>query len=246
MKNRYTDGTYLKDNPDWHAADCAWKLAHVRRALSSVGVDECKLKTVCDAGCGAGAVIKLWAKELPDTVFTGVDISPQALSLAQQSRPQNCVFRLGSALRPEPCDALLLLDVLEHIPDWKAFFKEWTAQAGLIVLHLPLDLSVYARLRPSILKRERETVGHIHFFTARKFLRELDGLNMRVRHLHYTNKYVERPPKLTRLVSRVGMFIRQAAHRLLPHSWAAYWVGGYSLMIVLEKKTNPDTARAAI
>lgn len=237
MKNRYTDGTYLAANPGWHAEDSAWKLAHVRRALKSAGAEESRLKTVCDAGCGAGKVIKLWAKELPETAFYGYDVSVQALSLARQGQPQNCVFRPEG--EPKPCNLLLLLDVLEHIPDWKEFFKKWTAQAGLIVVHMPLDLSVYARLRPSILRKERETVGHIHFFTARKFLRELDGLDMRVRHLHYTNKYVERPPQITRFISRAGMFIRRAAHRFLPRAWAAYWVGGYSLMLVLEKSLVP-------
>lgn len=246
MENRYTDGTYLAANPGWHGADSAWKLSHVRRALAAAGIDEGGLKTVCDAGCGAGQVIKLWAKELPETAFYGYDVSPQAILLARQGQPQNCVFRLGSGLRPEPCDVLLLLDVLEHIPDWKDFFRVQTARAGVMVVHMPLDLSVYARLRPSILQKERETVGHIHFFTARKFLRELDGLNMRVRHLHYTNKYVERPPELKCFVSRVGMFIRQAAHRFFPRAWAAYWVGGYSLMLVLEKKPTPGTNRAAI
>ena len=246
MTNRYTDGTYLQDNPGWHGEDAAWKLAHVRRALKGAGIAETRLKTVCDAGCGAGGVIKLWTKELPETAFYGYDVSPQAFALAEKDKPKNCVFRLGSSLRPEPCDALLLLDVLEHIPDWKEFFKKWTNQAEFIVVHMPLDLSVYARLRPSILRKERETVGHIHFFTARKFLRELDGLNMRVRHLHYTNKYVERPPRISRLISRAGMFIRQAAHRFLPRAWAAYWVGGYSLMLVLEKKPNPGINCGAV
>ncbi len=245
MENRYTDGTYLAANPGWHGEDASWKLLHVRRALTSAGIDETRLKTVCDAGCGAGEVIKLWAKECPQTSFCGYDVSPQALRIAARGKPQNCVFRLGSALRPEPYNALLILDVLEHIPDWKAFFKEWTAQADYIVVHMPLDLSVYARLRPSILARERETVGHIHFFTARTFLRELDALGMRVRHLHYTNKYVERPPEITRFISRAGMFIRQTAHQFLPRAWAAYWVGGYSLMLVLEKKPTPGTNRAA-
>lgn len=245
MENRYTDGTYLKANPDWHGQDCAWKLAHLRRALKAAGTDETRLKTVCDAGCGAGGVIKLWARALPQTSFFGYDISPQALALAVKEKPQNCVFRQGSQ-PPEPCDVLLLLDVLEHIPDWKPFFTACAAQAKRVVVHLPLDLSVYARLRPSILARERETVGHIHFFTARMFLRELEALGMCVKHLHYTNKYVERPPRITRFISRAGMCIRQAAHKLLPRAWAAYWVGGYSLMLVLEKKSTLGTNRGAV
>lgn len=246
MENRYTDGTYLEANPGWHGADSAWKLSHVRRALKSAGLDEARLKTVCDAGCGAGEVIKLWAEKRPATFFYGFDVSPQALELAQNDKPQNCVFQQGDAGRPERVDALLLLDVLEHIPDWKRFFTQWADCAQTIVVHMPLDLSIYARLRPSILARERDTVGHIHFFTGRRFLRELNSLGVCVKHVHYTNKYVERPPQITRFVSRVGMFIRRAAHYLLPRAWAAYWVGGYSVMLVLEKKPILGTDCAAV
>lgn len=235
----------MEANPGWHGQDSAWKLAHLRRALKSAGIDETRLETVCDVGCGAGEVIKLWAQALPKTLFFGYDVSLQALALAEKEKPQNCVFRQGS-LPLEPCGVLLLLDVLEHIPDWKRFFKDCIAQTDNLVVHLPLDLSVYARLRPSILARERETVGHIHFFTARTFLRELDSLGLRVKHLHYTNKYVERPPQIPRFIGRMGMCIRRAAHKLLPRAWAAYWVGGYSLMLVLEKKPIPGTGREAV
>lgn len=245
MEKRYTDGTYLAANPGWHGQDSAWKLAHLRRALKSAGIDETRLKTVGDAGCGAGEVIKLWARALPQTSFFGCDVSPQALALAEKDKPQNCVFLQGS-LPPEPCGVLLLLDVLEHIPAWKRFFTACAARAEKIVVHLPLDLSVYARLRPSILEQERETVGHLHFFTARKFLRELDALGWRVKHLHYTNKYVECPPRITRFIGRAGMCIRRAAHKLLPRAWAAYWVGGYSLMLVLEKKPTLGINREAV
>lgn len=235
MDSRYTNGAYLKENPGWHEEDSAWKLSHVLYALRAAGIPA-DFKTVCDAGCGAGKVIKLWAEQSPQTVFYGYDISEQALAMALRGKPLNCVFRLGSAETAEPCGAVLLLDVLEHIPDWKKFFIQWTAHAGLVIVHMPLDWSVHARLRPSVWERERRTVGHIHFFTARQFLREIDALGIEVLHLHYTNKYVERPPELKSFKSRAGMLIRRAAHRFLPRAWAAYWVGGYSLMLVLKRK----------
>ena len=29
MDSIYTDGTYLRNNPDWHADDSAWKARHI-------------------------------------------------------------------------------------------------------------------------------------------------------------------------------------------------------------------------
>ena len=33
MDSIYTDGTYLRNNPEWHADDSAWKADHVARLL---------------------------------------------------------------------------------------------------------------------------------------------------------------------------------------------------------------------
>lgn len=231
MTSIYTDGTYLQANPGWHAQDARWKLQHVLRALEQAGVTE-KLHNVCDVGCGAGELVKEWARKRPHMHFTGCDISPQAHQLCLQGAPENVHFVQGNKTGQASFDAVLAIDVLEHVPEPDLFLTHLESKAPLLVLHVPLDLSVRSVIKPEILETERRTVGHIHFYTAPYLRRVLRNRGYQILSWHYTNKYVECPPPLPRLRSRIGMLIRKVAHVLLPHSWAAWWVGGYSVMLV--------------
>ena len=237
MDTRYTDGTYLADNPTWHAEDAPWKLSHVLRALQEAQV--ASFRTVCDVGCGSGALVKKWAVSRPDVSFTGYDISPQALALARQQAPANTRFLSGEDIPSGPYDIVLALDVLEHIPDNERWVAQVVQQAGRLVLHVPLEISLYTLLRPDWLKEEREKVGHVHFYTQRSFKQWLRRQQLQVLSWHYTNKYLECSPPLTHFHSKVGMCIRKFLHAVMPTSWAAWLVGGYSVMCVVTKTNGP-------
>ena len=238
--SRYTDGTYLQDNPTWHAEDSAWKLSHVRRALARAKI--AAPRTVCDLGCGSGELVKTWARSQPKIFFTGYDISPQALFLCQQNAPQNTVFVGGEKIPTGPFDIALALDVIEHIENEAAWLKNAAAVAQTLVLHIPLELSLYTRLRSSWLDEQRRVVGHVHFYTPRAVEQLLAQQNLRILAWHYTNKYVERPPQLNSLKSKIGMCVRKVLHALLPRRVAALTVGGYSVMCVVSR----DRASEAI
>ena len=40
--------------------------------------------TLCEIGCGAGAVLEALERKLPDTNFVGYDIAPAAIELARE------------------------------------------------------------------------------------------------------------------------------------------------------------------
>lgn len=240
MSNPYTDGSYLSNNPSWHAEDAPWKLSHILRALSRVQTG--RPTRVLDGGCGSGDIIKAWAKKAPQTQFVGWDISPQAHALAVKNAPANVRFVCADEPPEGPFDLVLAIDVIEHVENPGAWLKPLTARAPLMVLHVPLDLSFRSFLFPSLLERERQSVGHIHFFTARSLKNFLKENNCQILSVHYTNKYVERPPQLTHFKSRIGMCIRKLAH-LLPHALPAFFIGGYSLMLVVKTNHGTTTAR---
>ena len=237
MENRYTDGTYLSQNPSWHSEDAPWKLAHILRALQEAGL--ASFSNVLDAGCGSGDIVKSWAAKAPHIKFIGWDISPQAYELALRNAPSNVRFVKGQNPPKELFDLALAIDVIEHLEDPAAWLAHVATCVPYLVLHVPLDLSFRSRLNPQLLEDEKKAVGHIQFFTSHSLKKFLRAQHFQILSAHYTNKYVERPPKLTRFKSRVGMCIRKAAHYLLPRAWAAYLIGGYSLMLVV--RTNLDT-----
>ena len=237
----YTDGSYLKANPGWHKQDAAWKLAHVQRALAQARMAP---QTVCDIGCGSGELIKIWAREQPHMRFVGCDISPQAYALCVQDAPQTVRFVQGKEPDGGPFDVALAIDVLEHVPEPEAFLNVLQKQAEAAVLHVPLDLAFRTLIKPEILEEERRTVGHIHSYTAAYLKRVLRRQGYEIVSWHYTNKYVECPPQLPRLRSRVGMFIRRLAHYGLPRAWAAWWVGGYSVMTVVHRVRSVTAGKA--
>ena len=87
----YTDGTYLRNNPDWHTDDSAWKAAHIAKLLARHGV---KPNTVCEIGCGAGEILRNLATHLEGrTKFFGYEISPDAYQLCARKSGGNFAFR---------------------------------------------------------------------------------------------------------------------------------------------------------
>ena len=237
MDARYTDGTYLADNPTWHAEDAPWKLSHVLRALQDARID--LFTSVCDLGCGSGALVKTWAHMKPEISFTGYDVSPQALALCRQNAPKNTTFVTGNTLPVGPYQVVLALDVIEHIPDNESWLARAASAGDVLVLHVPLQLSFYTWLRPAWLQQERERVGHVHFYTVCSFKKSLKRQPLQILSWHYTNKYIECPQPLPHLHSKIGMCIRKVLHAVLPTAWVAWLVGGYSVMCVVKKTNGP-------
>ncbi len=236
MQNRYLDGTYLAQNPGWHTQDGFWKLTHVKRALKRAQLPDI-IETVCDIGCGSGELLRRWAEEEPGVSFWGYEPSPQAFGLCLQKKPDNVEFVLSATPeKGKTFDLALALDVLEHVPSPQELLETLKQSAPRIILHVPLEKNLRTFLSPSLLERERRMVGHLHFYTWFSLKKLLQDSGLRVVGKHYTHKYLERPPVLKNVRSQVGMFIRKTVHFLLPRSWAALTVGGYSVMLVLERE----------
>jgi SAM-dependent methyltransferase len=103
----YTSGEYLARNPTWHAEDSAWKASQVLGMLNRHGL---RPRTVCEIGCGAGAVLR----ELHDRMdhqpsFVGYEVSPQAFKLAVSRSSERLTFRLGDVLKDDDRFDLTLL-----------------------------------------------------------------------------------------------------------------------------------------
>lgn len=94
---------------------------------------------VLDLGCGTGVIateLAEWSRPI------GLDMSPQALAYCRQRGVQELVLADGEALpiRSESVNAVLALDIFEHIGDDVAAFREAfrvLRPGGVLVMSVP-------------------------------------------------------------------------------------------------------------
>lgn len=224
----YTDGTYLRNNPDWHADDSAWKANHIAAMLERHGIAPA---TVCEVGCGAGEILRsLSARLAPSTRFTGYEISPSAFALCSQKSNERIAYRFGKLLETEErFELAMAIDVFEHVEDYFGFLRALRKHAEYKIFHIPLELSAQEVLRPGTLVRARRSVGHIHHFSKETALATLEDCGYEViDHFHTSGR-----TELRGLTwkARLLKWPRKAMFRVSPDI-AARLLGGYSLLVL--------------
>ena len=229
-EDRYTSGSYLETHPDWHIEDSAWKADQVQGMLERHGLAP---RTVCEVGCGAGEVLRQLRDRLdPVTSFVGYEISPQAHELASTRTTDRLRFVLGDlAAEPEDVafDALLILDVIEHLEDPFSFLRAMRVRADHVVLHIPLDMNVQAIARNLLMSSSREPLGHLHYFQKETALATLGETGFEVVDWTYTPSTFVHPPENAR--ARLIQALRKAMFRAAP-DLTLRLIGGWSLLVL--------------
>lgn len=105
---RYEQGPRGAGGPDPSSDEAKWTQQRVRELLA-----EHDCKSVTEVGCGACV---RW-DELPSEDYFGIDVSPTALEHAEKKFPDAvfCIADVSECSAVKPADAVLCLDVLQHI-----------------------------------------------------------------------------------------------------------------------------------
>jgi len=226
----YGDGTYAANNPDWHAADSAWKAARVRAILEDVGV---RFATCAEVGCGAGRVIAELARAVPGPRYAGYDISPDAARLWPADPPEGVSYRLADLLdEPEVHDLVLAVDVFEHVDDYMGFLRRLRLRGRTFVFHVPLDMHVSGLLRDRQIDARRR-VGHLHYFSRATALAVLEDCGYAVRAARFTRIAHETVEGRRGLATAAANLARAAVERV-SEGLAAKLLGGYSLLVLAD------------
>jgi len=231
MGNMYLDGQYLARNPQWHAEDSAWKAGNILRILERMGIHPA---TVCEVGCGVGGVLYALKNKMPDTCrFLGLDISPQAIALASRLADEVLQFECADIAQDKGrrWDVLMLIDVIEHVDDYRGLLRAIKDKAQYKVLHIPLDLSVQTVLRAKPIAKNHDTVGHIHYFTKETALQALRDVGYDVQDYVYTATALDLPAKS--LLSACARWPRKLGFAIHP-DLVARVLGGFSLLVLAQ------------
>lgn len=234
IENRYSDNSYLAENPEWDRQDAPWKAATVQRILVDNKITPTSL---CEVGCGSGDIIINLSKYYPDSQMTGFDISPQAAEFwsdhtdIEGVRNHKLEFKLGDfhAINDKKYDVLLMLDVFEHVRDPYTFLELSGEHAQYFIFHIPLDLSASSVLRKKPLINTRRKVGHLHFYTKDLAIETLTDSGFKIVDWKYTGASLNMPnislkTRLARLPRRVAYFFNK--------DWGVRLLGGETLIVL--------------
>lgn len=226
----YTDGTYLNNNPGWNIEDSEWKAKIILNLLTKNDISPTEITEV---GCGAGGILESLSKNIKKNIFFfGYDISPQAIALAKQKENEKLKFFNEDFIADKNfhTDVLLAIDVIEHVDDYYGFLQGLKSKSNFFVFHIPLDLSCRMILKPHILLQQRNSVGHIHYFTKEMVLWFLKDKGYEVLDWIYTKPAIdeESTPGFKRRIKKI---LRNISFSISKDLSAKLW-GSYSMMIL--------------
>jgi SAM-dependent methyltransferase len=231
MENIYINGQYLKRHPTWDVQDSLWKANHIFKIIED---NKIVCRKVADIGCGAGGVLVELSKLMHDDIkFYGYDISPQAIGLAKEHMNARISFQHEDFLsvgNTEYFDLLLIIDVLEYVPDYLNFLQQCRLKAKYKIYHIPLDLSVSSIMWNSFVE-SRKNHGHLYYFTMESALASLKDTNHIIIDSFYTDVgtyYYKQSPAFKTAVSNLPRWILAFFNIAL----ASKIFGRYSIMVL--------------
>lgn len=228
ITSRYNDGCYLAENPDWHIKDSPWKARQIDKIINR---NKLSPRTICEAGCGAGEILRQLSLKpaYSEVSFTGYEISDNAFELCQTRSSERLTYFKKDLLEEEKrYDIILCIDVFEHVENYMGFVRGLKEKAEFKIFHIPLDLSVSALLRGTLING-RNSIGHLHYFTPDTAIATLTDCGYEIIDTMYTPSFAELSTE-----SWKAKFIklpRYILYKVSPKLLSTL-IGGVSLMVL--------------
>jgi 2-polyprenyl-3-methyl-5-hydroxy-6-metoxy-1,4-benzoquinol methylase len=154
-------------------------------------LDDHREARILDVGCGAGANARALRKQFAQVRLTGIEPNAEAAKLAQATYDEVFVGTTDAWLAKAPkakFDAVIMSDVLEHIPDPLQFLRTLFAYEGLrdatFIISVPNYAVWYNRMRTLAGQFEYAWSGlydrtHVRFFTRHSVQALLEHAGLR-------------------------------------------------------------------
>jgi ubiquinone/menaquinone biosynthesis C-methylase UbiE len=227
IAEKYISDEYLSENPEWHEEDAPWKAAHITGILDQNNIVP---GSICDVGCGTGAIIELLSKHYPQAAAEGFEIAPHAYAMCIKRQSANLSFTMADAFQSgRHFDLCMAIDVIEHVENPFAFLRSMKKVARWHVLHIPLDMNALAVGRGWVLPEARRKLGHLHYFSRESAISLLAEAGLEVIDSFYTAWAIDQSHKTWK--KRLAAWPRRIAFGLAPHATVRL-IGGWSLMVL--------------
>jgi SAM-dependent methyltransferase len=182
VREVYTNGEYLRKNPDWHLNAAPWKAQAI---LQMIKRNKLTPKSVCDIGCGVGEISHILQQHLAnDCHFSGYEVSPQAIELAKTRENGRLQFFLADFKQERNVyyDLILLIDVVQHFENSYEYLRIIKPRSEYKIVQVPLNISALSALQNTIIGNN----GHINFYTKDLALKLLQDCGYEVIDHFYT------------------------------------------------------------
>ena len=228
MDDIYNNQNYLKNNPDWHQEDSAFKANFIHSILEA---NKITYSSVCEVGCGTGEIL-VQLKKLNGNnsiSYSGYDISKDAIDMALKKNSGIDFKCADITTEIVKADVMLVIDVIEHLKDYFSFLESISKKSKYTVFHIPLDMFVWSLFREKMLIESKERVGHIHNFSEDFILSILNDHGYKIISKEYTE------PDYRSSSFKKGMIngIKQIMFKIAPR-FTTKTLGGYSLLVLCE------------
>jgi SAM-dependent methyltransferase len=223
----YSNAEYLANNPTWHVEHSPWKAQKIYDILRRNNLSPSR---IAEIGCGAGEILVQLKALLPDSYFVGYEKSEHAFALARSREREGLHYINANVLDQNVhFDALLCIDVFEHVDDYIGFIRSLRGYADYKIFHIPLDLSAQALIRGVALLEARKKVGHLHYFTKETALETLKYCGYEILDVNFTARAIDLPNQGLR--ANLMRMPRLLLSKIAP-DFAARFLGGWSLMVL--------------
>ena len=243
LDTRYSDGDYLEANPTFHVERAAFKTDHILRMCRK---HQLAPSSLVDVGCGAGEVTRLLAEAFPAAnPVHGFELSPQGIAMCREREAavgERLQFFHDRVDNPPPegprhegrYDLLVSCDVFEHVEDPFAFLRSLLPVARDYLFHIPLDMTAQMVVRGGAMRRVRNKLGHLHYFSKETALALLEDCGYEVVDDAYTPAALHGPRNLRQ---RLAKLPRQLASAVAP-DLSVRLFGGYSMLAYVRPVTS--------
>lgn len=201
VKNIYTTNEYIRKNPTIHEEDSVWKVEKIIPLVDIFLRDIAKKEIkILDVGGGAGLILKeisahIRKKGIKEKKYS-LDLSPGMLKIQKKNNPD--IIKLlnedikKTSLKNKEIDLVLMIDVLEHIPNPEKALKELRRISKFVIFKVPLGDNLWHNTintitRGKLRKEAGDKLGHVNFYNYNLLKKQIEKVNGRVIYSTFTN-----------------------------------------------------------